>query len=113
MTHGTRRLESLLLSKQDRLEDFGKLLHDQWMIKRGLSSRISTTEIDDIYETALRAGALGGKLLGAGNGGFMLLFVRPDQQERVKHALSKLLHVPTRFDTLGSQIIYYAQHDQY
>ncbi len=105
--------ESLLLSKQDRLEDFGKLLHDQWMIKRGLSSRISTTEIDDIYETALRAGALGGKLLGAGNGGFMLLFVRPDQQERVKNALSKLLHVPTRFDTLGSQIIYYAQHDHY
>ena len=61
-----------------------------------------------MYETGMRAGALGGKLLGAGQGGFLMLFVRPEQQDRVRNALAKLLHVPMRFDTLGSQIIYYA-----
>jgi len=105
--------ESLLLAKEDRLDEFGKLLHDQWMIKREMSSRISTPEIDQIYETGIKAGALGGKLLGAGSGGFMLMFVRPEQQAAVKKALGTLLHVPCRFDTLGSQIIYYSQHDQY
>lgn len=105
--------ESLLLAKEDRLVEFGKLLHDQWMLKREMSSRISTPEIDHIYETGMQAGALGGKLLGAGSGGFMLMFVRPEQQEAVKKALGTLLHVPCRFDTLGSQIIYYSQHDQY
>ncbi len=105
--------EALLLSKEDRLAEFGKLLNDQWMVKRGMSSRISTPEIDQIYETGMKAGALGGKLLGAGSGGFMLMFVRPEQQKAVKTALGKLLHVPCRFDTLGSQIIYYSQHDQY
>ena len=58
-------------------------------------------------------GALGGKLLGAGSGGFMMMFVEPDKQEAVKKALGTLLHVPFHFDTLGSQIIYYSQHDQY
>jgi D-glycero-alpha-D-manno-heptose-7-phosphate kinase len=105
--------ESLLLSKDDRLKDFGRLLHDQWMLKREMSSRISTPEIDRIYETAMKAGALGGKLLGAGSGGFMMMFVEPDNQKAVAQSLDKLLHVPFRFDTLGSQIIYYSQHDQY
>lgn len=105
--------ESLLLSKEDRLTDFGKLLHDQWMLKREMSSRISTPAIDHIYETGMNAGALGGKLLGAGSGGFMLMFVQPEKQEAVKKALGELLHVPCRFDTLGSQIIYYSQQDQY
>jgi D-glycero-alpha-D-manno-heptose-7-phosphate kinase len=105
--------ESLLLSKEDRLTDFGKLLHDQWMLKREMSSRISTPEIDHIYETGMKAGALGGKLLGAGSGGFMLMFVEPEKQDAVRKALGTLLHVPCRFDTLGSQIIYYSQQDQY
>ena len=105
--------ESLLLSKEDRLNEFGKLLHDQWMLKREMSSRVSTPEIDRIYETGIKAGALGGKLLGAGSGGFMMMFVEPDKQEAVKKALGTLLHVPFHFDTLGSQIIYYSQHDQY
>ncbi len=105
--------ESLLLSKEDRLNDFGRLLHEQWMLKREMSSRISTPEIDSIFDTAMKAGALGGKLLGAGSGGFMMMFVEPDKQKAVATALDKLLHVPFRFDTLGSQIIYYSQHDQY
>lgn len=105
--------ESLLLSREDRLKEFGKLLHDQWMLKREMSSRISTPEIDTIYENGMRAGALGGKLLGAGSGGFMMMFVEPGRQQAVAQSLEKLLHVPFRFDTLGSQIIYYSQHDQY
>jgi D-glycero-alpha-D-manno-heptose-7-phosphate kinase len=74
--------ESLLLAKEERLDYFGKLLHDQWLLKRDISSHISTPDIDDIYERAMKAGALGGKLLGAGNGGFMLVFVRPELQEK-------------------------------
>jgi D-glycero-alpha-D-manno-heptose-7-phosphate kinase len=105
--------ESVLISKEDRLEEFGRLLDEQWKIKREMSTRVSTGEIDAMYETARGAGALGGKLLGAGGGGFLLLFVRPQQQLRVTDALSKLLFVPTRFDHLGSQIIYYSHEDQH
>lgn len=105
--------QAVLTSKQDRLEDFGRLLDQQWRIKRGMSSRVSTSEVDAMYETALGAGALGGKLLGAGGGGFLLLFVRPEQQQRVTQALDKLLLVPARFDHLGSQIIYYSHEDQH
>jgi len=102
--------ESLLVSKSDRTEDFGRLLNEQWKIKRGISTKVSTTDIDRIYDAAMHAGALGGKLLGAGGGGFMMIFARPEEQDRVKQALSTLLYVPVRFDYLGSQIIYYS-HD--
>lgn len=105
--------ESVLTSKEDRLEDFGRLLDEQWRIKRGMHSGVSTSEIDAMYGVAVEAGALGGKLLGAGGGGFLLLFVRPEQQQRVTEALNKLLFVPTRFDHLGSQIIYYSHEDQH
>jgi D-glycero-alpha-D-manno-heptose-7-phosphate kinase len=103
--------EQILLAKHDRLEDFGRLLNEQWKVKRAMSSMITTDAIDRMYETALRAGALGGKLMGAGGGGFLLLFVRPQEQERMKEALGKLLYVPARFDHLGSQIIYYSHED--
>ncbi len=89
------------------IEEFGRLMHESWTIKRGLSSRISTTAIDQIYERARKAGALGGKLLGAGGGGFMLLFTRPEQQAAVRAELKELLYVPFGFETLGSQIIHY------
>ena len=89
------------------IEEFGKLLHEGWTIKRGLSSRVSTSAIDGIYDTARKAGAAGGKLLGAGGGGFMLIFAAPDRQAAVKDALKELLHVPFGFETLGSQIIHY------
>jgi D-glycero-alpha-D-manno-heptose-7-phosphate kinase len=87
--------------------DFGKLLHENWMIKRKLTSRITTNTIDKIYKHAISAGALGGKLLGAGGGGFILLFVEPDKQQKVMKKLKNLLYVPFRFESLGSQIIYY------
>ncbi|HAL91949.1 MAG TPA: kinase [Verrucomicrobia bacterium] len=88
------------------LADFGRLLHDGWMLKRSLSSRVSTPEIDAMYETARKAGALGGKLAGAGGGGFLLLYVEPERQPAVRKALSHLLHVPFDLDHSGSQIIF-------
>ena len=86
---------------------FGRLLHEAWLVKRSLSNRISTSEIDGIYEAGRHAGAVGGKLLGAGGGGFMLLFVRPEDQLNVKEELNSLLHVPFAFESSGSQIIFY------
>lgn len=96
-----------LLQGGDDLASFGRLLHDSWQLKRSLTSRISTPQIDALYEMARRAGAIGGKLLGAGGGGFLLLCVRPDEQDRVKEALRGVLHVPFRFETGGSRIIFY------
>lgn len=98
---------NILNSNHDSFDDFGKLLNESWKIKRSLTPKISTPEIDTIYQTALRAGALGGKLLGAGSGGFILFFVRLEQQHKVRKALGKLLYIPFRFEDLGSQIIYY------
>jgi D-glycero-alpha-D-manno-heptose-7-phosphate kinase len=92
-----------------KYEEFGRLLQEAWRIKRSLSSKVSTGPIDDIYQRAMGAGALGGKLLGAGGGGFMLFFVPPDAQQSVRREMSDLLHVPFRFDTLGTQLIYYTE----
>ena len=86
--------------------DFGRLLHESWMLKRSLSSRVSTPEIDAMYAAARDAGALGGKIAGAGGGGFLLLFVPPDRRTAVRAALSRLLHVPFRIDVTGSRILY-------
>lgn len=95
------------------IEDFGRLLHEQWMVKRSLTNLISNPVLDEMYETGRRAGAIGGKLLGAGGGGFLLFFVLPDEQKKVKKALKNLLHVPFRFENRGSQIIYYTPEDQH
>ncbi|MDD5633659.1 MAG: kinase [Candidatus Omnitrophica bacterium] len=103
----------VLNGNEDNIDDFGKLLHKSWQVKRKLSSKISTSRIDEIYEAAISAGALGGKLLGAGGGGFMLLFVKPELQDRVKECLKGLLYVPFSFETLGSQTIYYAPNDNF
>lgn len=96
-----------VLSDSGNIRQFGELLHESWMYKRSLSKQVSTHEIDQIYERALQAGAIGGKLIGAGGGGFMMLFVAPEQQPAVRAALSHLIYVPFRFDYTGSQIIYY------
>jgi len=104
---------NILNNSKDTLADFGRLLHEQWMIKRSLTSKISSSFIDETYEAAVGDGALGGKLLGAGGGGFMLFFVRPEDQPKVKERLRKLLYVPFSFENLGSQIIYYAPTDNF
>lgn len=97
----------ILSRKEDDIRDFGKLLHEGWKLKRGLSSRIATPVVDEIYDTAMKAGALGGKLLGAGGGGFMLIFAEPERQPKIRTALRKFLHVPFSFETDGNRIIYY------
>jgi len=103
----------VLNGSQDGYDDFGRLLHESWMVKRSLTPRISSENIDEIYEAAREAGALGGKLLGAGGGGFILLFVRPEIRQKVKEKLNKLLYVPFNFHDLGSQIVYYAPEQNY
>ena len=104
--------EAVLCDKHDRFDDFGRLLHEQWMIKRGISSKITTGAIDEMYEAGRKAGATGGKLLGAGGGGFLMLFVAPERQAAVREALSRLLYVPCHFEQLGSQIIYFSHDDE-
>jgi len=89
------------------LDEFGRLLHEGWRLKRSLTPIISTPRIDEIYAAALAAGALGGKLLGAGAGGFMVLFVRPERKAAVRARLSSLLEVPFAFERAGSQIVFY------
>lgn len=98
-----------ILNGDADLADFGKLLHESWMLKKSLSDKVSNEHIDNIYETALKNGAIGGKILGAGGGGFTLFFVKPDARDKLREALRHLLHVPFRFDTTGSQVIYYSE----
>jgi D-glycero-alpha-D-manno-heptose-7-phosphate kinase len=89
------------------IEEFGRLLHEAWLAKRQLSEKVSNKEIDSLYEDARRAGAVGGKLLGAGGGGFLLLFVKPEQQIEVRKRLNHLIHVPFEFDNSGSRVVLY------
>lgn len=93
-----------ILLTNNSLLQFGKLLGESWKLKRRLTDKISTDYIDYLYANALSAGAIGGKLLGAGGGGFLLFFVEPDAQPKVKERLSSLLHVPFKFENSGSQI---------
>ncbi len=98
--------ETVLTSKTD-LNEFGRLLDYTWKLKRGITTEISTDSIDGLYGKAMEAGALGGKLLGAGGGGFLLFYVEEDKQERVKKALSNLLYVPFKFENGGTRVIHY------
>lgn len=99
---------SILSGRIEQLNEFGKLLHESWLLKRTLTSKISNGHIDQIYETARKAGALGGKICGAGGGGFIILFVTPDKKQKVQDALQKILLVPFRFENLGSHVIFYS-----
>lgn len=96
-----------VLNSTGDLSDFGRLLDEAWQVKRQFSARIAPAFIDEIYLAAMNAGALGGKLLGAGGGGFMLFFVSPERRADVLAALDHLLVVPLQFETSGSQIIFY------
>jgi D-glycero-alpha-D-manno-heptose-7-phosphate kinase len=96
-----------ILASGTDIRAFGDLLHEAWQAKRSLSTRVSNSEVDTLYGQAQAAGALGGKLTGAGGGGFLLLFVPPEKQPAVVQALDGLLHVPFEFEPAGSQIIFY------
>jgi len=113
MTMYEMAFHALELINSGEVLKFGKLLHESWQIKRELSKKITTPQIDNIYNTAKKAGAIGGKLLGAGGGGFVLLFVPPRKQKAVKEKLKKLLQVPFRFESLGSRIIFYQPNGEY
>ncbi len=102
---------SILQGASFNMNEFGKMLHESWKIKRSITNLISTDNIDSIYRAARDAGALGGKLLGAGGGGFLLLFVPPEHQLRVKEQLNGFLNVPFHFENLGSQIVFYATQE--
>lgn len=97
----------VLASGKDDFTDFGRLLNETWHLKKSLSNKISNPEIDAIYEAAVGSGAVGGKLLGAGSGGFLVFYAEPEDQPRVREALSGYLNVPFRFDFSGSEIIVY------
>jgi D-glycero-alpha-D-manno-heptose-7-phosphate kinase len=96
-----------ILNGKNDLAAFGELLHEAWLAKRALSDKVSNAQVDGLYAEARAAGALGGKLLGAGGGGFVLLFVPPAKQAKVRKQLNRLIHVPFKFEFSGSQIIFY------
>jgi D-glycero-alpha-D-manno-heptose-7-phosphate kinase len=95
----------------ENLNDFGKILHQNWLLKKQLASQISNGEIDDIYNLAMKNGALGGKLLGAGGGGFLLFYCEKEKQINLIKALHKLHYFPFKFDNEGSKIIYTEYED--
>ena len=104
---------ALLTAKKFDVRTFGGLLHEAWEIKRDISRGISNPRIDQFYCAARKAGALGGKILGAGGGGFLLFFVPPERQKRVRLALKNLLEIPFEIDRLGSQVIFYDPETDY
>lgn len=106
------RAFAIISSRQD-IRDFGKLLNESWQIKRSLSNSVSNPKIDELYKSSLSCGAIGGKLIGAGGGGFLLLFVQPSRQAKVRKEFNKLVHVPFKFEREGSQIIFYDQQEDY
>ena len=99
--------QTILEDKHSDMNDFGRLLDHTWKLKRDTGSKISNNEIDDLYQRGLKAGALGGKLLGAGGGGFLLFYVEKDKQQHVINELDELMHVPFELENEGSTIIHY------
>ena len=100
--------EKVLVDKQSDLDEFGRLLDHTWRIKRKTGNTVSTNSIDELYDKGLKAGALGGKLLGAGGGGFVVFYVEPDKQEKVKKAMEDLLYIPFEFEDGGTRVIHYS-----
>lgn len=100
--------QRILTEEKSDLDEFGRLLNVTWNLKRMMSSKVSTDTIDELYKKGLNAGALGGKLLGAGGGGFLLFYVRPEYRQAVKEAMSNLLYIPFEFENAGTRVIYYA-----
>jgi len=103
--------ENVLTDEACDLDDFGRLLNLTWKLKRQTGGAITTDDIDGLYEKGIKAGALGGKLLGAGGGGFLIFYVQPDKQKAVKEALKDLLYIPFRFEGSGTRVIHYTPED--
>ena len=103
--------ESILTDQSKDLDDFGRLLDATWKLKRQTGKSVSTNNIDNLYDKGITAGALGGKLLGAGGGGFLVFYVQPEKQMLVKEAMKDLLYIPFKFEDGGTQVIYYGPED--
>jgi len=101
-----------ILVTDSSIHKFGQLLHEAWILKKSLSSEVSNTHIDELYDKARDAGAIGGKITGAGGGGFLLLFVPPEAQNKVREALSNYIYVPFSFEYNGSQILFFEPERQ-
>ena len=99
--------QAILEDKNADLNDFGRMLDHTWKLKRGTGSKVSNGSIDALYETGIKAGALGGKLLGAGGGGFLLFYTESDKKQAVIDALDELMHVPFNFENEGTSMVYY------
>ena len=100
--------ENILCDKHRDLDEFGRLLDKSWRLKKQTGKGVSTNVIDDLYEKGMNAGALGGKLLGAGGGGFLIFYVQPEKQKAVRRAMKDLMYIPFEFDNEGSTIIHYS-----
>jgi D-glycero-alpha-D-manno-heptose-7-phosphate kinase len=105
--------EAILYNSNRSLDEFGNLLHEAWQVKRSLTRKISNQSIDEIYDAGRSAGAIGGKLLGAGGGGFMLFYVPREHRAILRSRLKNLLCVPFGFSTRGSQVVVYEQEEEY
>lgn len=103
--------EAILTNKERDLDDFGRLLDVTWKLKKGTGSSISTGSIDELYDMGMAAGALGGKLLGAGGGGFLVFYVRPENQEAVKETMKDLMYIPFKFEDGGTRVIHYSPEE--
>lgn len=101
------KAEQILTDKTTNLDNFGRLLDHTWKLKKQTGSAVSTNSIDALYEKGIQAGALGGKLLGAGGGGFLVFYVQPEYQEAVKEAMKELMYIPFRFEDGGTRVIHY------
>ena len=103
--------EQILCDKNTSLNEFGKLLDTTWKLKRGTGAKVSNGSIDELYDMAIKAGAIGGKLLGAGGGGFLLFYCETEKQPLLIKALEKLMVVPFNFETGGARVLYYAPQE--
>ena len=100
--------ERVLTDSYSDLDDFGRMLDYTWKLKRQTGAAVSTDSIDELYLKGKMAGALGGKLLGAGGGGFLLFYVQPDKQDSVRWAMRDLMHIPFKFEDGGTRVIHYS-----
>ena len=103
--------EKVLVNKERDLDDFGRMLDHTWKLKRQTGSAVSTNSIDELYAKGIAAGALGGKLLGAGGGGFLVFYVQPERQDAVRWAMRDLLYIPFQFEDSGTRVIHYTPED--
>lgn len=100
--------ERILTDKYADMDEFGRLLDHTWRLKRQTGSAVTTNSIDELYEKGIAAGALGGKLLGAGGGGFLVFYVQPNKQDSVRNAMSNLMYIPFEFEEGGTRVIHYS-----